>query len=110
MSADMHASGDRATTRPLALTNPRIVMSSSTLESPPVTEQQTAAEHDRFIRSQLNRTRFQVKVVELIASLMIISAGLLAGLLCLAVIDHWLLPLRFMTRLAAWSILAVGTL
>jgi hypothetical protein len=106
----MHASDDHATTRPLTLTNPRIVMSSSTLESPPVTEQQAAAEHDRFIRSQLNRTRFQVKVVELIASLMIISAGLLTGLLCLAVIDHWLLPLSFMTRLAAWSILAVGTL
>ncbi|MEO2023368.1 MAG: hypothetical protein ABGX05_16215, partial [Pirellulaceae bacterium] len=85
-------------------------MSSNTLESSPVAEQQAAAEHDRFIRSQLNRTRFQVKVVELIASLMTIAAGLLAGLLCLAIIDHWLLPLGFTTRLAAWGILAAGTL
>jgi collagen type III alpha len=110
MLGAIQAPVDRTTPCPTTPTNPRITMSSSTLESSPVTEQQAAAEHDRFIRNQLNRTRFQVKVVELIASLMTIAAGLLAGLLCLAIIDHWILPLGFTTRLAAWAVLAGGTL
>ena len=66
-------------------------MSSSTLESPPVAEQESARDNDRFIRSQLNQTRFQVKVVELVASAMIIGTGLLIALLSLAIIDHWFL-------------------
>ncbi|MDE0734732.1 MAG: hypothetical protein OSB47_02855, partial [Pirellulaceae bacterium] len=69
MLGAIQAPVDRTTPCPTTPTNPQITMSSSTLESSPVTEQQAAAEHDRFIRNQLNRTRFQVKVVELIASL-----------------------------------------
>ncbi|HIN94339.1 MAG TPA: hypothetical protein EYN03_01735, partial [Planctomycetes bacterium] len=84
-------------------------MSSSTLESPPVAEQESARDNDRFIRSQLNRTRFQVKVVELVASAMIIGTGLLIALLSLAIIDHWILPLGPATRFIAWLAILGGS-
>ena len=84
-------------------------MSSSTIESPSVAEQESARDNDRFIRHQLNRTRFQVKVVELCASAMIIGTGLLIALLTLTIIDHWILPLGSTTRFIAWLAILAGT-
>jgi plastocyanin len=74
-------------------------------------------EQERYIERQLNKTRRQVKLVEVGVATVTLLAGMLAFFLVAAVIDHWILPLgtggRFallMTLLAAtgwyvWSVL-----
>ena len=84
-------------------------MSSSTVEPSPGADQQAALENERFIHKQLNRTRSQLKMLELISSLLIMGTGLLTALLLLAIIDHWILPLGWLTRIVAWTLLVAGT-
>ncbi len=58
---------------------------------------------DQYIEAQLNRTRRDVKLVDLSGALMVLGAAVLGTLLVLAIIDHWLVPLG---ALARWSLLA----
>jgi len=53
--------------------------------------------YDEYIEEQLDKTRFQVKLVDLVSSLMLLLAAVLAVLLVLAIIDHWIVSL------AAWA-------
>lgn len=48
---------------------------------------------DRFIELQLDRTRRDVKLVDLSSAVMVLAAGVVGFLLVAAVIDHWVLPL-----------------
>lgn len=50
-------------------------------------------EQARFIERQINRTRRQVKLVELGAAAVTLVVGVLAFFLMAALVDHWLLPL-----------------
>ncbi|HVX14056.1 MAG TPA: hypothetical protein VHC22_22920 [Pirellulales bacterium] len=69
-------------------------------------------ECNRYIETQLHRTRRQVKSVDLVSSLMLLAVGALAYLMLVALIDHWLIRggLGFGGRLAAACLLAVGAL
>ncbi|HUY89280.1 MAG TPA: hypothetical protein VMV10_11140 [Pirellulales bacterium] len=79
-------------------------------------------EYDRYIESQLHRTRRQVKSVDLMASLMLLAAGSMAYLLLAALADHWLVPggmgfagrffclALFLTGVAAYLVLRLAPL
>ncbi len=58
---------------------------------------------DQYIEAQLNRTRRDVKMVDLAGAVMVLAAAVLGTLLLLAVIDHWIVPLGAMAR---WAFLA----
>src|SRR5689334_19834279 len=66
--------------------------------------------HDeqRFIERQLNRTRRQVKLVELGVATVTLLVGLLGFFLVAALIDHWLLPLGTLGRFGLLAILLGG--
>lgn len=70
----------------------------------------SSTDADRFIEQQLERTRFQVRVVDLASSLMALVAAILVYTLVLAVVDHWIMPLAWWGRWLAWVALlgAVG--
>lgn len=53
---------------------------------------------DQFIEAQLDRTRRDVKLVDLFGALMVLAAGIVGFLLVIAVIDHWLVPLSVWAR------------
>jgi len=63
---------------------------------------------DRIIERQLRRARRQVKLVDLFTVLMILTAGVLAAVLVLVIIDHWLFGLGFWGRLLAFAGLCGG--
>lgn len=67
-------------------------------------------EFDRYIESQIHRTRRQVKGVDLSTSLMVLAVGTLVYLMLVAMIDHWLVSggLGFAGRLTAFLVLAAG--
>ena len=69
-------------------------------------------EYDRYIESQLRRTRRQVKGIDLAASLMLLAAGSMVYLLLAALADHWLVPggMGFGGRLACLSLFVAGVL
>jgi hypothetical protein len=63
---------------------------------------------DQYIEAQLNRTRRDVKLVDLSGSLMVLSAAVFGILLILAVVDHWILALSVWARWAMLSGIAVA--
>ena len=67
-------------------------------------------EYDRYIATQIQRTRRQVKGVELASTLLILATGLLAYGFLVALIDSWVLTGGMGTwgRLAAFIILVAG--
>lgn len=67
-------------------------------------------EYDRYIESQLSRTRRQVKGVDLMASLMLLAAGSMGYLLLAALADHWLVPggMGFAGRVACLALFLAG--
>ncbi|MEX2122020.1 MAG: hypothetical protein WD847_20740 [Pirellulales bacterium] len=71
-----------------------------------------AAGYDRFIETQIRRTRRQVKGVDLVGSLMLLAAGTVVYLLAAALADHWLVTggLGFWGRLLACLGLVGGVL
>lgn len=73
------------------------------------TSPQGDAQHDRYIARQLDRAGTQVKLTDLISALMLLAGGVLAFLLLVAVLDHWLLPLGHGGRWAALIALAGGS-
>lgn len=58
---------------------------------------------DQYIEAQLNRTRRDVKLVDLSGAFMVLAAAVLGTLLLLAIIDHWVVPLGTTAR---WTLLA----
>jgi collagen type III alpha len=68
--------------------------------------------YDRYIESQLHRTRRQVKGVDIASSLMLLAVASLAYLMLVALADHWLVTggLGFASRVAAFGLLAAGML
>jgi hypothetical protein len=71
---------------------------------------------DQFIEAQLDKTRRDVKLVDLFGSLMVLAAGIVGFLLVIAVVDHWIVPLGVwarwlllsgMTVAAVWHFVAV---
>ena len=61
---------------------------SSRSESPP-----DGGRYDQFIEQRLDKTRVQVKLVDLAGATMVLAAGVLGVLLVLAIIDHWVISL-----------------
>ncbi len=72
---------------------------------PPTAE---AARQDAYIGDQIDRTRLQVKLVDLASSLMILAAGCLAYVLSIVIIDHWISPLSVWGRAFALVVLLGG--
>jgi hypothetical protein len=66
--------------------------------------------YDRFIEDHLQKTRSQVKWVEISSAAMILVAGTLAYLMIVVLLDHWLIPggLGFWGRFAALALLVLG--
>ncbi|HVX62069.1 MAG TPA: hypothetical protein VHC19_15735 [Pirellulales bacterium] len=67
-------------------------------------------EYDRYIESQLRRTRRQVKGLDLMAALMLLAAGSMVYFLLAALADHWLVPggMGFFGRFACLTLYIVG--
>ena len=65
---------------------------------------------DRFIEQQLDKTSSQVKLTDLLSAVMVLAGGLLASLLVLAVIDHWILGFAPWGRWLALLTLVAGVL
>jgi hypothetical protein len=67
-------------------------------------------EYDRYIETQLHRTRRQVKGVDISSSLMLLAVAVLAYLMLVALLDHWVVSggLGFAGRMAAFGLLALG--
>jgi len=85
-------------------------MSTSTATSkkvPPPTSPEDAR-YDRYIAQRLDKTRVQVKLIDLIGALMVLAAAVLGVLLVLAIIDHWVVPLGGIGRWLALLVLLVG--
>lgn len=66
-------------------------------------------ERERYIEGQLNKTRRQVKLVELGAAAVTLAVGLLAFFFVVAIVDHWLLALGTLGRSLALITLIAGT-
>lgn len=62
----------------------------------------------QVIERQLGRTKFHVKLVDLICRLAVLGVGVLAFLLVAAVVDHWIWPLGLWGRTGAFLLLAGG--
>ena len=60
------------------------------------------------IDRQLNRTRRQVKLVELGASSVLLLAGVLGFLLVASLVDHWVVSLGYVGRTVLLAILLIG--
>jgi hypothetical protein len=69
-------------------------------------------EYDRYIESQLRKTRRQVKAIDLAASLMLLAAGSMFYLMLAALADQWLVAggLGFGGRVACLSLFVAGVL
>ena len=68
------------------------------------------SECEIVIDQQLQRTRRQVKGVDIAGGLIALAIGILAYLLAAAMIDHWLIVggLGFWGRLVLWLLLVVA--
>jgi hypothetical protein len=66
--------------------------------------------YDEYIDQQVESTRRVVKIVDLATSLVVLSAGVLAYLLVVAMVEHWLVPGGFseLGRLGLFLVLAWG--
>jgi hypothetical protein len=67
-------------------------------------------QYDAYIDRQVESTRRVVKLVDLATSLVVLAAGVLAYLLLVAVVEHWLVPagFPFAIRLALFMLLVCG--
>ena len=83
--------------------------------APPSQAAGTAAERDtqyeRFIDQRLERTRRQVKSVDMVTWVVAVVVGVLGYLMVAALADHWLVSggLGFLGRLLLWIVLVSGT-
>ena len=68
-----------------------------------------ASRNEQYIQQQLDRTRANVKLVDLFGGLMIMTAGILGFLLVAAVVDAWMFELGVGGRLVALLILLAGS-
>lgn len=59
---------------------------------------QSTIAYGSYIEQQLGRTRKQVKWVEIATHVVMLLAGLLAALLAIVVVDHWIMPLGTLGR------------
>ncbi|HVC93301.1 MAG TPA: hypothetical protein VND64_06395, partial [Pirellulales bacterium] len=87
----------------------------TSLPSPPLSESPREGQvvaYDRYLESQLLRTRRHVKSVDLAGATMLLLAGSLVYLLLVALVDQWLVSggLGFGGRLIALLIFGAGTL
>jgi hypothetical protein len=67
-------------------------------------------ESERFVEQQLVRTGVQVKITNLFSVLMVLIAGVLAFLLVVAIVDHWVLALEPWGRWCGMVLLLAGIL
>src|SRR5690242_20285715 len=67
-------------------------------------------EYNRYIDSQLHRTRRQVKGIDLSSSLMLLAVASLVYLMLLALLDHWVIKggLSAAGRMTAFGVLIAG--
>ncbi len=77
-------------------------------QPPPPPPTAEAARQDAYIGDQIDRTRLQVKLVDLASSLMVLAAGCLAYVLSIVIIDHWISPLSVWGRTFALLTLLGG--
>lgn len=66
------------------------------------------SEQDQIIRSRLTKMAWQVKLTDLIGSLMLLIIALLAFFVLVAIVDHWILPLGSVGRFAAFTAMLAG--
>jgi hypothetical protein len=59
---------------------------------------QQVVAYGNYIESQLGRTRNQVKWVEIFSQLVLLVVGVLAALLAIVIVDHWIVPLSTFAR------------
>src|SRR3954471_1926265 len=83
-------------------------MATGTLPEPPVKERQRPSS-DQFIDRQLRRTQLQVRMVDIVASLVIWLVAMLGSLLVLALCDHWLVSIGTAGRWLALTALVGGS-
>jgi hypothetical protein len=83
------------------------IMATGSYSAPPTTSP-AQAERERYIEGQLNKTRRQVKLVELGAAAVTLLVGLLAFFFVVAIIDHWVVALGTVGRTLALVALLAG--
>src|SRR4029453_11990340 len=74
--------------------------------APPPTAQMR--DRERVIHRQLGRTSFHVRLVDLASSLAILLVGVLAFILLVALVDHWVVGLGIVGRTLALALLVGG--
>ena len=62
----------------------------------------------RFIERQIDKTRTQVRLHDIAAAVLLLTAGTIAFLLAVVLIDHWIAPLGIWGRSVALLVLIVG--
>ena len=75
---------------------------------PPATPRRRQVTADEFIERQLSKTRRQVKLVDGASIVMTLVTSVLAYLLVLALVDHWLFDLGFWGRSLGLTVLVTG--
>lgn len=83
-------------------------MATDTLPEPPVTKRK-APPAELVIDRQLRRTQFQVRIVDIIGSLVVWVAAVLTALFLLAVCDHWIVSIGEVGRWLALVSLVLGS-
>ena len=85
-------------------------MATQTAPPAPPRKKPTAVPREGFIEQQIRQTGTKVKMVELFGTLMMLGTFVLAYLLLVAVVDHWIISLGFVGRWLALLFLvgAVG--
>ncbi|MCA9224883.1 MAG: hypothetical protein KDA47_04700, partial [Planctomycetales bacterium] len=66
------------------------------------------SDQDQIIRSRLSKMAWQVKLTDLIGSMMLLIIALLAFFVLAAIVDHWIMPLGTVGRFAAFGTMLVG--
>ncbi|MDZ4821150.1 MAG: hypothetical protein SGJ20_19490, partial [Planctomycetota bacterium] len=69
-----------------------------------------ADQRERFIETQLRKTRNQVRSVELTTRLLVLMVGIVVYFLVVSLIDHWVVPggMGIWTRLLCLAVLLIG--
>lgn len=84
-------------------------MATELLSPPRPPRKSPEREPDQFIDRQLRRTQLQVRLVDLVASLVVWLVAVLAGLLLVALCDHWVVTLGTFGRWLALVALVGGS-
>ncbi len=71
--------------------------------------QQQVVEYEHYIDQQIDKTRLHVKLVDLGAALLTLLIALLASLMVLVIVDHWIVGLGFWARVVSLAAIIAGS-